>query len=157
MNNLHNSQLDSTPISLCYGVNGKKDSYFNMISDSGVSVNAHYKAIDSEVNIIDQIAVKALDSRGFIQTVSVDLSCSIQINATQRNVDYNDNGVMVQRTTNNEVLISVPNCSPSIFPLTMKITCNTTALGVVVVGKMNLNPTSHGIIGTYNKSIYMYL
>ena len=155
---------ESPPISLCYGVLGDDNKYFNLISNAGASVNAHYhKAANTAgdvANIIDQIAIKAVDVRGLTHNISVNLSCLAQINGADVE-RYDSDGIVVRRTTNQSVLVWVPNCSPSNYPLKIQITCqspplaNTSGgLNLIVDERINANPKTHGIIG---KSIRIYI
>lgn len=162
--NLPTSSLvgeSSPPISaLCYGVLGKNNTHFNLISGAGASVNAHYKASgSSEPIIIDQIAIKAVDVRGLTHNISVNLSCLAQINGTDVAERYDSNGIGVLRTSNRSVLVSVPNCSPNNYnPLKIQITCRSLAnksnqMNVIMDERINVNQKSHGIIGKWRCAI----
>ena len=77
--NLNGIRIDGQP-SLCLKIetNQKQQSgYFNLISDSCVSVNARYHG---EHNVINQIAVRAVDNMGRCKNISVDLEgCSTSV------------------------------------------------------------------------------
>ena len=49
-------------VNLCYEIHGRAGEYFNLVSDSCVSVNAHYRKAHQLLgyNIIDEIAVRAV-------------------------------------------------------------------------------------------------
>ena len=148
--------------SLCYEVHGEADKFFNLISDTCVSVNSHYEkaAIDNEnitLNIVDSIGVLAYD-QGICVNIGVSLkNCQASVNGA--NVSrYNNNGISV-RSFNNRVRISVPNCAPTDLVMWIFCTSGKTEdpytwkyyefdfIRFVVMRGLNLDPTSHGLIG----------
>ena len=148
--------------SLCYEVHGEADKFFNLISDTCVSVNSHYAkaAIDNEnitLNIVDSIGVLAYD-QGICVNIGVSLkNCQASVNGA--NVSrYNNNGIFV-RSFNNRVRISVPNCAPTDLVMWVFCTSGRTEdpytwkyydfdfIRFVVMRGLNLDPTSHGLIG----------
>ena len=148
--------------SLCYEVHGEADKFFNLISDTCVSVNSHYEkaAIDNEnitLNIVDSIGVLAYD-QGICVNIGVSLkNCQASVNGA--NVSrYNNNGISV-RSFNNRVRISVPNCAPTDLVMWVFCTSGRTEdpytwkyydfdfIRFVVMRGLNLDPTSHGLIG----------
>lgn len=97
-------------LSLCYEVHGESDKWFNLVSDQCASVNSHYVGVGERLNIIDDIAVRAVNDRG--QCVNI----SVEVNGCLARVDgfpmerYSSGGISVRRFSN-RVRISVPNCN----------------------------------------------
>ena len=149
--------------SLCYEVHGEADKFFNLISDTCVSVNSHYEkaAIDNEnitLNIVDSIGVQAYD-QGICVNIGVSLkNCQATVNGANVSRRYNNNGISV-RSFNNRVRISVPNCAPTDLVMWVFCTSGRTEdpytwkyyefdfIRFVVMRGLNLDPTSHGLIG----------
>ena len=149
--------------SLCYEVHGEADTFFNLISDTCVSVNSHYEkaAIDNEnitLNIVDSIGVLAYD-QGICVNIGVSLkNCQASVNGANVSRRYNNNGISV-RSFNNRVRISVPNCAPTDLVMWVFCTSGRTEdpytwkyydfdfIRFVVMRGLNLDPTSHGLIG----------
>ena len=149
--------------SLCYEVHGEADKFFNLISDTCVSVNSHYEkaAIDNEnitLNIVDSIGVQAYD-QGICVNIGVSLkNCQATVNGANVSRRYNNNGISV-RSFHNRVRISVPNCAPTDLVMWVFCTSGRTEdpytwkyydfdfIRFVVMRGLNLDPTSHGLIG----------
>ena len=51
-------------ISLCYEIHGVADKYFNLVTDECISVNAHYAAVSSSLNVVNQIGMRAVGDDG---------------------------------------------------------------------------------------------
>ena len=147
-------------VSLCYELHGDNDEYFNLVSDGCVSVNAHYTGIapDLDINIIDAITVRAVDTNGSCLNLTVDLQgCTLSINGVIMN-HYSFGGITV-RKYNNRIRISVPNCADE--DLVMWVICQNGTLEnpdtseyftvemirFVIARGFNLNEKSHGILG----------
>lgn len=144
------------PPALCFEIHGASGSTFNLISDTCTSVNALYQTstVDSELNFISEIGVKAVDLNDECITVRVAVSdnCLPEIrrgtevfSAMPR---FNSAGVSVRRT-GSAVRVSVPNCASS--QLVMWVKCrnisNQPQLRFDITRGLNLNPTSHGLLG----------
>lgn len=164
--NLADLGLNSTP-SLCYEVHGRSNEYFNLISDSCVSVNAHYAAA-GPFNVIDRVAIRAIDNSGTCRDILVDAdnACSAEVDGTSLDA-FSDAGVSVRRFAE-RVRISIPNCDKQ--QLVMWVLCENGSLrsynpdsdGTVFQARMvklvvargfNLQETSHGIIGNRSHKI----
>lgn len=147
-------------LSLCFEVYGQADTYLNLISDSWVSVNAHYTAV-GPFHIIDQVAIRASDGNNNCHNVLITTnnSCSASIDGVA--VDsFSAAGLSVRRLSG-RVRVSVPNCARE--KLVMWIICQdsmlqthddtsdeifqTTMIKFVVARGFNLQPKSHGILG----------
>ena len=149
--------------SLCYEVFGRTNSTFNLVSDTCVSVNAHYGPMDNpeEGNIIDKVGVQAV---GTSQTASchnilVQLEgCSASVHRSTENSSfeipiggkYDKDGVSVRRFSN-RVRIAVPNCDNVM--LVMYVICQKNVgqemIKFVITRGLNLRPSSHGLIGNH--------
>ena len=144
---------ENNTVSLCYEVHGERGEYFNLISDTCVSVNALYSSMTdpSNGNIISKIGVLAEDTNGVCQEIEADLNnCTARVNGTVVTM-YNQDGIRVRRRTN-RIRISVPNCEST--DLVMWVTCEVqgeqSMIKFVVARGFNLRPTSHGLIGKSN-------
>ena len=146
------TELES--IQLCYEIHGQSGSHYNLISDACTSVSAQYKQgeNDAELNVISNIGVKAQGSDGSCHNITVNLDvCSAQLDGTSLNTSVTVNGIsiMIRRQ---RVRVSVPNCASS-TRLTMWMLCmkrnNENMLELVVARGDGLEPTAHGLIGTY--------
>ena len=146
---------------LCYEIHGKADNYFNLVSDTCVSVNAHYVERPNPrpgsrrpLNIIDQITVLATDSTGDCVNINVSLvsgECRVMVQSQQLNntgTSYKSNRITI-RSYRHFTRIAVPNCEN--VRLVMEVHCEESN-GVDMIRYhvrrgYNLRPTSHGLIG----------
>ena len=150
-------------LSLCYEIHGKSGSYFNLISDSCTSVNAHYQCAASDhpsVNIIDSIAIRAVDRAGICVDVEVDASCGVSVGGSRTQL-YALNDINVRAYGNTSVSISVPNCNHQ--QLVMWVLCQVRVVEdpltgerfsakmqkLVVTRGLSLSQRSHGLIGRW--------
>ena len=146
---------------LCYEINGRADWYFNLVSDTCTSVNAHYTLANGTIgwNVISSIGVKAVNRDGsscvHIRVDAKD-NCMPVISEQGRpdtTSPYQSGGIYV-RKIRQRVRISVPNCNNT--NLVMWITCQE-ALGgyqmlhFVILRGINLHPTSHGLVGEFEQ------
>ena len=155
-----------TPLSLCYEVHGQPDQYFNFVSDSCVSVNAHYTKVHPtlDINVINQIGVHAVDNSNQCHNIQADLSgCRALVDGVEITVPYRVAGISVRRFPN-RVRIAVPNCENR--NLVMWAFCQDASFSVPGVGRMQtqmirfvisrgfaLNESSHGILGKSNHQL----
>lgn len=158
-------QLQSIPaeqLFLCYEVHGTKNKWFNLISDKCASVNAHYTGLGPWLNVIDKIAVRAIDGRQQCVNISVSIenNCSAVVNGEEL-TRYLSGGVSV-RAYNNRVRISVPNCNDLTLVMWVKCqlqdfrtfddllgTVTRRNIKFVVTRGLNYgNRLAHGLIGT---------
>ena len=153
--------FEEEEVSLCYEIHGDTGSYYNLISDSCTSVNAHYTAIQAgvRVNVIDAVYVSATDSADQCVKIQVNLEgCLASVNNVTVN-RYALNDVSVRKFTN-RVRISVPNCAstklvmyvmcqerPVVDPDDINVVINAKLIKYVVTRGLNLSPGSHGLIG----------
>ena len=133
--------------------------YFNLISDSCVSVNAHYVqrmqqitvngVTESEaLNVIDQIGIRAVDNMGTCVNIAVNvLGCAASVNGMSR-LSYQQAGVRMRRFSNH-VRIVVPNCADT--NLVMRVFCQNISgiemIKFVVSRGLNIREVAHGLIG----------
>lgn len=138
---------------LCYEIRGTADRYFNFISDSCVSVNAHY--VEHSVagdrrplHVVDQIGIRAVDNASSCVNILVDRNgCTTSVNSSPR-LSYSRNGITVVATSAGAV-VNVPNCND--VDLEMEIICEN-MIGVdmlrfEVTRGTNLREVSHGLLG----------
>ena len=155
---------EDDPINLCFEVHGEDDAYFNLVSDACVSVNAHYIRVRPEdnINIIDSIHVRAVDSNGACRNIDVSLNqCGASVDGVSVDM-YNSAGISVRRFRN-RVRIVVPNCQDIdlvmwVFCLNntfwsredengTEITFRAEMIRFVIARGLDLAERSHGILG----------
>ena len=120
---------DQTQPKLCYEVHGRANKYYNLVTDECTSVNAHYVAASDELNVIDEIAIRAVDDTG-----STCKNIRIELNGCKTFIDdieltqpmYSMNGIYIRRMVKSisglgRVRVSVPNCNDQ--RLVMRIDC----------------------------------
>ena len=120
--------LNIPKISLCYEIHGISGAWFNLVTDQCSTVNAQYVALNSKLNVIDQIGVRAVDSAGQCVNIRVDINqCIAEVNSAPLEVmgRYSANSVSIRRYRN-RVRISVPNCND--LTLVMWVFCETRTL-----------------------------
>lgn len=154
---------DGKQYSLCYEVFGRTNSTFNLISDTCVSVTAHYGPMSNpeDGNIIDRIGVRAvgMSQSSTCYDISVELTgCSASVKPSSNNAlleiaegrRYEEDGISIRRQRN-RVRISVPNCDNVM--LVMYVICehrqDQDMIKFVITRGLNLRPSSHGLIGMY--------
>lgn len=141
-------------LSLCYEIHGQSGQWFNLVTDECVTVNAQYVSVTSQLNVIDEIGVRAQNDDGQCVNIRVNVDqCSANVNNTDIE-RYSSKGINVRRFRN-RVRISVPNCDE--LTLVMWVFCETRQLEEGVVADMikfvvmrGLNfghRESHGLLG----------
>ena len=156
---------------LCYEVHGDGDAYFNLVTDECASVNAHYINVSDYLNVIDEIAIRAVDMNGTCKNILVSLdNCSVTVNGLSVQRMYSEGGITISRMASiRRVRVSVPNCDES--SLMMHIDCETRTLrdpfiaGRVLITNMmrfevmrGLNfghRSAHGLLGTAISCMYL--
>ena len=158
---------DDKDYSLCYEVYGRTNATFNLVSDTCVTVNAHYGPMNNleQGNIINKVGVQAVGSsqEKSCHNILVQLegcSASVQRSVDNSSLDiplggrYDEDGVTVRRFSN-RVRIAVPNCENVM--LVMYVICQKVSdqemIKFVITRGLNLRPSSHGLIGTNIYSI----
>ena len=147
--------------SLCYEVHGDNDTYFNMISDQCLSVNAHYIAPDRNIpiNVINEVAVVAGNKsiKNNIVRISVSVvGCVATVGGSEVGVRYISPGVRVRRTAS-RVRIAVSSCRNESVVLWVvcgrqnvnvgSISVETDTIRLIVARGYSLSDTSHGLVG----------
>lgn len=156
--------------SLCYDLHGRPNTYYNFVSDTCISVNAHYQSGFSgrhDVIVLDEIAMRAVDRQGSCVDVMVDITCKVVINGVRLTLpQYTKDGVSVF-TYGDRVRLSVPNCRHQQLVMwamcqTYRINHPTTGaaldlktLKFVVARTLSLNENSHGLIGMLDSSLLL--
>ena len=87
-------------VSLCYEVHGEANESFNLVSDMCVSVNAHYMAVrsDMDINVIDTIGVRAVDNDDQCRNIQVDLDgCRASVDGVEITMPYRMAGISVRK------------------------------------------------------------
>ena len=140
--------------SLCYEVHGDVDKYFNLISDSCLSLNAHYSESDptKPLNSIDEIAAVVTNNEGENLNISVDRHCNFRLNNGPALRYLNSSGVMGVATAS-LVVISMDNAYCESQLLVMTIECGVDVFGVLklhVYRDLDMGgSTAHGLVGEW--------
>ena len=155
---------EDDPINLCFELHGDDGALLNLVSDSCVSVNARYARVRPEenINIVDRIYVRAVDSEGVCHNIEVSLDqCSASVDGVDVN-EYSSAGVSV-REFRERVRIVVPNCAD--IDLVMWVQCvdttfwstvstdenevvfNARNIRFVIARGLDLTERSHGLLG----------
>lgn len=151
---------------LCYEIHGRDRSYFNLVSDICVSVNAYYTASNRtlDLNVISTVGIKAVNRNGLCVNIEVGIQngCMPVISEPGRPAvtmnRYSSGGISVSKYRQ-RVRVSVPNCDN--VQLVMWVTC-LERLGVplihfVITRGVNLRPTSHGLLGMCVQRLGLHL
>ena len=138
---------------LCYEVHGRDNSTFNLLSDRCTSVNARYTSMNNPAagNIISAIGVTAIDQNGDCHQIEANIDqCSVSVDGSPLAIGamYSDAGISVMRYEG-RVKIAVPNCGRQ--ELVLWFICKTVHNAVtsefIIARGVNLQPTSHGLVG----------
>ncbi len=152
-------------INLCFEIHGRSDEYFNLVSDSCISVNAHYQRADPQLpaNIIDEVTVRAVGLDGICRNIAVSVeNCQATIDGSVLDETYTSAGISV-RLYRNRVRISAPNCQD--LDLVMWVFCertelrgypelgepdivvNVSMIRFVIARGLNIRESAHGLLG----------
>ena len=139
---------DDSGHSLCYEVHGDAGKFFNLISDTCLSVNAHFTARAPRRNRMSSIGIHTVpsDVHSCID-IQINLTCSATVNGVLIDNQTVIGGVGIRRH-GNQWRVSVPNCNVS--STVMWVTCLEQSLRLTVARASNLQPSSHGLLGVYN-------
>lgn len=150
-------------VSLCYEIHGEADKFFNLVSDSCVTVNAHYSKApitspNIDLNVVDAIGVRAVSNTGTCVNIHVGLpGCRTTVDGVDINM-YQSGGIAVRKYSN-RVRIAVPNCEDTVLVMWVFCTSGRTEdptdwmyydfdfIRFVIMRGLNLAEESHGIIG----------
>ena len=150
-------------VSLCYEIHGDADKWFNLISDTCLSVNARYSEYMSPEgdngHRIDKLGILAVSSTSQCREVMVSMVegvCSATVDGSSTDM-LDEDGLVVSKRRN-RVRISAPNCNNQMVIIWAK--CEKFAgidmMRIVVNRGFNLNPTSHGFLGELRVHIVHY-
>ncbi len=156
--------------SLCFEIHGDSNTYFNLVTDNCVTVNARYHPLNDYWNVINQIGVRAVNEMGQCKNIAVDLDrCTASVDGVALTTNYRSAGIYV-RPYRNQVRISVPNCNVSSH-LVMYVFCQqnltvwdpftdepftASMIKYVIAHGLNLNENSHGLIGECEMCIVLH-
>lgn len=138
-------------LNMCYEVHGRSNSHFNLVSDVCVTVNAFFSPI-RDLNIISSIGVRAEGDDGVCRNIRVDLDgCTLSTGTSEDTMiplnEFSVAGVSARKARHDRVRISVPNCEN--VQLVMWLTCELDMMRFRIARGVNLRPTSHGLLGTF--------
>lgn len=144
--------------------------HLNLLSDRCTSVNALYLALPSEFQVgfhvvtgIGISAVNSADQSVFVE-IGVDNGCTPIMHSSDSDGDgeldaeevmVSDSQGISVRKRRNRVRVSVPNCG--LQRLVMHVSCEEndgmSMIRFDITRGINLNPTSHGLIGESGLSL----
>ena len=86
-------------MALCYEVHGLQGRYFNLISEPGLSVNAHYMLQDPDkpLHFIDEVTVVATNKDGQHIEMRVNRDCNLVVDGSTTEF-LNHSGVLAEAT-----------------------------------------------------------
>ena len=145
---------------MCYEFKGQSDTFFNLISDNCVSVNAHYVAAeDPRENVIKAIGVVATDRANKCHYVNVSVTetgtCEAMVDGEELVNNSSDMFGIVVKHRNKLVRIDVPNCGQRTDHLVMWVHCQKlmlrnvpqTMIKFIINRGLCQRPSAHGLIG----------
>ena len=135
--------------SLCYGMYGSPNDFYNIISDTCTSVNVHFTQhpVRNNENRISSIGIISVtgDEDTPYAYIQIDLlGCRAIIN-NKEIITSKVIGHMRVKNISNGWRVFVPNCEHS--HAVMWITCEEDMLLFYVSRSSNLSSTSHGLLG----------
>ena len=163
---IKSSDSPLTDVGLCYEIHGEKDIYFNLVSDECTSVNARWTDVTSTLNVIDEVAIHAVDDDYNCTEITISLTgCSATVDGVSVVSEYNKGGILMKKSSRlniNRWKVVVPNCH--IVKLEMWITCQVNTIvdpgtnspvqaemiKFVVMRGLNVGRNAHGLIGKDN-------
>ena len=145
---------------MCYEVHGQSDTFFNLISDYCVSVNAHYVAAENpQKNVIKTIGVVATDRANRCHYVNVSVTENGTCEAIMDWEELVNNSAVIHGLAVKHriklVRIDVPNCGQRSEHLVMWVHCQKlmvrnmpqTMIKVIINRGLCQRPSAHGLIG----------
>ncbi len=147
-------------MNLCYEIHGAPNKTYNLITDDCVSVNAFYSPVRDQ-NIISSVGIRAEGNSQTCRNIRVDLDgCAAFANPmgggnlmSLGSSVLEEDGISV-RPYSDRVRIMVPRCNNKLR-LVMWVICEQgrpefeipSSIRFHVSRGVNLNPTSHGLLG----------
>ena len=148
---------------MCYEVRGQSDTFFNLISDNCVSVNAHYVAAEEGGNnVIKAIGVVATDKANKCHYVNVSVTengtCEAEVDGEELGNNLADMDGIVVKHRSEVVTIDAPNCGQRLHHLVMWVRCEKlmlrnvpqTMITFMINRGLCQRSTAHGLIGKLN-------
>ena len=138
------------PASMCYEVHGEAGKYFNLISDTCTSVNAHFAEMpgNPRLNRMSAIGIRAVSSTvpDGCSEIEININdCTAYLDGVPVDGMAAVGDIRIRRFNSNRWRVSVPNCNrPS---ASMWVTCEGNMLRFRIARGSNLAPTSHGLLG----------
>ena len=151
---------DTTGYPICYEVHGQKDTFFNLISDNCVSVNAYYVAAEEPGdNVIKAIGVVATDKANECHYVNVSVTengtCEADVDGEELVNSSSDMYGLVVKHRSRVVRIDAPNCGQRPHHVVMWVQCQRllirnmpqTMITFMINRGLCQRPSAHGLIG----------
>ena len=155
---------------MCYEVQGQSDTFFNLISDNCVSVNAHYVAAEEPgENVIKAIGVVGTDRASRCHYVIVSVTgngiCEAMVDGEQLVNNSADMYGLAVKHRNKLVRIDAPNCGLRSHHLVMWVHCQKlmvrnvpqTMIKFMINRGLYQRPSAHGLIGKLDTMKYNYV
>ena len=145
---------------MCYEVQGQSNTFFNLISDNCVSVNALYVAAeDPGENVIKAIGVVGTDKANICHYVNVSVTengiCEADVDGEELVNNSSDMYGIVVKHRSRVVRIDAPNCGQRLHHLVMWVRCEKlmfrnvpqTMITFMINRGLCQRPSAHGLIG----------
>ena len=134
---------------MCYEVHGYSGKYFNLVSDSCLSVNAWFTQLptNEKINRMSEIGVLARNNDDECVRIKVDVNnCTgTLVGSGEITSTYQNKGIDI-KSYGRRWRVSVPNCNSS--QAVMWVFCDDSdMLRFHIARGNNLAPSSHGLLG----------
>ena len=138
---------------MCYEVHGEAGKYFNLISDTCISVNALYSALVDQprINMMGEIGIYAKGRGSNASCVEFRIrhsGCSGSVNGETITSLYQQDSISI-RAYPKRWRVSLPNCGSSQVVIWIFCEDPPEMLRLHIARGNNLSPTSHGLLGGY--------
>ena len=138
---------DDSGHSLCYEIHGKAGKFFNLVSDTCLSVNAHFTATNQVRNRMSSIGIHTVpDGTQNCVDILINLTCIATVDGVDMGNQMVTGGIRIRRH-GNQWRVSVPNCNRS--STVMWVSCLEQGLRLIISRRSNLHSSSHGLLGVY--------
>lgn len=133
---------------MCYEVHGEAGKYFNLVSDTCLSVNALFSLLpnSTRINRMSEIGIYAKGTSDDCVQIQISLSCFSSVDGMPIDSNYQKDGISIRRYPN-RWRVSVPNCGST--QVVMWIFCQGQMLRFHIARGNNLAPTSHGLLAQF--------
>ena len=140
--------LPQEDASMCYEVHGQAGKYFNLISDTCLSVNALFSDVPSNprINRMSEIGIEARNTENVCVEIRIRIDgCAASLGEGDLTLPYQQGGIRI-KSYPRRWRVSVPNCAST--QAVLWIFCDSMdMLRLHIARGNNLAPSSHGLLG----------